>query len=209
MTKNIWQKSSEKTAICNTFDVLSHLLIFEMGSLPCRRHKFRHINTAEQFLNGSLHFLLLPIFSFIFTKVSTLNINLVLVFENRKNRSCSLLCPLYLELAHICLQQPGGELLGRFGSEWVDLSRCCWVDYLAVTHPPARPRYWLRRNRDRNRGRNLCKSISCTDSVPSFGTCFHVFLLKKSIITKWCLLGNVSREMSDVLDSHGRAKGAE
>ena len=87
---------------------------------------------------------------------------------------------------------------GRFGSEWVDLSRCCWVDYLAVTHPPARPRYWLRRTRDRNRGRNLCKSISCTDSVPSFGTCFHVFLLKKSIITKWRLLGNVSREMSDV-----------
>ena len=125
-------------------------------------------------------------------------INLVLVFENRKNSSCSLLCPLYLELAHICLQQPGGELLGRFGSEWVDLSRCCWVDYLAVTHPPARPRYWLRRNRDRNRGRNLCKSISCTDSVPSFGPCFHVFPLKKSIITKWCLLGNVSREMSDV-----------
>ena len=101
---------------------------------------------------------------------------------------------------------------GRFGSEWVDLSRCCWVDYLAVTHPPARPRYWLRRNRDvqdRNRGRNLCKSISCTDSVPSFGPCFHVFLLKKSIITKWRLLGNVSREMSDVPDSHGRVKGTE
>ena len=136
-------------------------------------------------------------------------INLVVVFENRKNSSCSLLCPLYLELAHICLQQPGGELLGRFGSEWVDLSRCCWVDYLAVTHPPARPRYWLRRNRDRNRGRNLCKSISCTDSVPSFGPCFHVFPLKKSIITKWCLLGNVSREMSDVPDSHGRVKGTE
>ena len=136
-------------------------------------------------------------------------INLVLVFENRRDSSCSLLCPLYLELAHICPQQPGGELLGRFGSEWVDLSRCCWVDYLAVTHPPARPRYWLRRTRDRNRGRNLCKSISCTDSVPSFGTCFHVFLLKKSIITKWRLLGNVSREMSDVPDSHGRVKGTE
>ena len=137
-------------------------------------------------------------------------INLVLVFENRKNSSCSLLCPLYLELAHICPQQPGGELLGRFGSEWVDLSRCCWVDYLAVTHPPARPRYWLRRDvQDRNRGRNLCKSISCSDTVPSFGPCFHVFLLKKSIITKWRLLGNVSREMSDVPDSHGRVKGAE
>ena len=61
------------TGQCNAFYVLSHLLIFELGdrSLPCRRHKFRHINTAEQFLNGSLHFLLLPIFPFIFTKVST------------------------------------------------------------------------------------------------------------------------------------------
>ena len=137
-------------------------------------------------------------------------INLVLVFENRKNSSCSLPCPLYPELAHICPQQPGGELLGEIW-EWVSrsLSRCCWVDYLAVTHPPARPRYWLRCTRDRNRGRNLCKSISCSDTVPSFGPCFHVFLLKKSIITKWCLLGNVSREMSDVLDSHGRVKGTE
>ena len=211
MTKNIWQKSSEKTAICNTFDVLSHLLIFELGVGVC------HAAGTNSGTSTRLSNSLMEVYTSSPSQSSLLSspkspyktINLVVVFENRKNSSCSLLGPLYLELAHICPQQPGGELLGRFGSEWVDLSRCCWVDYLAVTHPPARPRYWLRRNRDRNRGRNLCKSISCSDIVPSFGPCFHVFLLKKSIITKWRLLGNVSREMSDVLDSHGRVKGTE
>ena len=171
--------------------------------------KFHRINTAEQFLNGSLHFLLLSIFPFIFTKVSVKPSTWYLSLKTVKIVP-ALSWVLYILILPISV--PSSQAVscwGRFGSEWVDLSRCCWVDYLAVTHPLARPRYWLRRTRDRNRGRNLCKSISCTDSVPSFGTCFHVFLLKKSIITKWRLLGNVSREMSDVPDSHGRVKGTE
>ena len=140
MTKNIWQKSSEKTAICNTFDVLSHLLIFELGggSLPCRRHKFQHINTAEQFLNGSLHFLLLPIFLISSPKAKQKTINLVVVFENRKNSSCSLLGPLYLELAHICPRHPGGELLGEIW-EWVSRSLSVLLSRLSCSDSPSSP----------------------------------------------------------------------
>ena len=133
-------KSSEKTAICNTFDVLSHLLIFELGVGVC------HAAGTNSGTSTRLSNSLMEVYTSSSSQSSLLSspksphktINLVLVFENRKNSSCSLLCPLYLELAHICPQQPGGELLGEIW-EWVSRSLSVLLSRLSCSDSPSSP----------------------------------------------------------------------